>query len=128
MTAMGRDEARRYAGWLASARVALGVTAMVAPTLPATPWVGAHARLPAVKLLARALGARDLALGLGLVLALRHDGPVRGWVEGGGLADAGDALTTLLSFRSLPRAGRWAVLAASAGAAAAARLLSPAVD
>ena len=74
------------------------------------------------------LGARDLALGIGVILALRHDAPVRGWVEGSGLADAGDTLATLLAFGKLPKGGRWLVLLSAGGAAAAARLAAPSVD
>lgn len=43
----------------------------------------------------------------------------------GGLADAVDALATVLSFRRLPRAGRWMVLAAAGGAAAVAAVSAP---
>jgi hypothetical protein len=49
-------------------------------------------------------------------------------VEGGGVADAGDALATLLSFGKLPKGNRWPVLLSAAGAAASARLAAPAVD
>ena len=127
--AVNKDRARQVAASVAWGRIALGVTAILTPSIPLQPWVGREvAWRPRAKLLARALGARDLALGLGVVLALRHDAPVRGWVEGGGLADAGDAVATLLAFRTLPPVGRWAVLGAAGGAAAAARLAAPALD
>jgi hypothetical protein len=126
---MERDQARQLAEAVAWGRIGIGVTAIVAPTIPLRPWVGRDfAWQPRAKLLARSLGARDLALGIGVILALRHDGPVRGWVEGGGLADAGDVLATLLSFGKLPKGGRWLVLLSAAGAAATARLAAPAVD
>lgn len=124
-----RARARKAAGVVAAGRAALGVVAFVAPSLPARPWVGhGEALRPAVRLFARTLGARDLALGLGALLALRHGGHVRGWVEAGGLADTGDAVATLVAFRDLPRRTRWLVLASTAGAAAAAGLLAPYVD
>ena len=127
--AVDKDRARQLALSLAWGRIALGTTAILAPSIPLRPWVGRDvAWRPRAKLLARALGARDMALGLGVILALRHDAPVRGWVEGGGFADTGDAVATLLAFRTLPRWGRWAVLGSAAGAAAAARLAAPAVD
>jgi hypothetical protein len=81
-----------------------------------------------MRLLARALGARDVALGVGVLLALRHDAPARGWVEAGGLADAGDVLVTLAALKELPRRGRWAVLAAASAGVLAAVLTSPGVD
>lgn len=129
MLELDRDSARQLAANLAWARIGLGATAILLPSLPLRPWVGGEtARKPRAKLLARALGARDIALGLGVILALRHDAPLRGWVEGGGLADAGDVVATLLAFSSLPRFGRWLVLASAGGAAAAARLAAPLVD
>ncbi len=126
---MDRDAARALAASVAWGRIALGVTAMLTPAVPLRPWVGRDiAWRPRAKMLARALGARDVALGVGVVLALRHDAPVRGWVEGGGLADAGDLVATLLAFGTLPRLGRWAVLGSTAGAVAASRFAAPAVD
>ena len=115
------DQAVTALGWL---RVGLGVVALVAPSVPARPWVGGDATRPSVKTLARALGARDVALGLGTVLARRHGAPVRGWLEGSALADAGDAVATLFGWRSRPTLGRLAVLAAASGGAAACSVLA----
>lgn len=126
---MERDQARQLAEAVAWGRIGIGITALLAPTAPLRPWVGRDfAWQPRAKLLARSLGARDIALGLGVILALRHDAPVRGWVEGGGVADAGDVVATLLAFPKLPKGGRWLVLLSAAGAAAAARLAAPALD
>jgi hypothetical protein len=126
---MEKDQARQLAEAIAWGRVAIGITAFVAPTVPLRPWVGRDfAWQPRAKLLARSLGARDLALGIGVLLAVRHDAPVRGWVEGAGLADAGDTLATLLAFGKLPKSGRWLVLLSAGGAVAAARLAAPRVD
>ena len=125
---MDKQQARQLAQTVAWGRIAIGVTAMVAPALPLRPWVGDLAGDRRGKLLARSLGARDLALGLGVILAMKHDAPVRGWVEGSGLADAGDVLSTVLAFGKLPKGGRWLVLLSAAGAAATARLASQYVD
>ncbi|MEO6121441.1 MAG: hypothetical protein ABIW46_02810, partial [Acidimicrobiales bacterium] len=76
---MTAEQVRSATRLLALGRVALGVTAMVAPTLPSRPWVGGDATRPTIKLFARSLGARDLAIGLGGVLAFRRGAPVRGW-------------------------------------------------
>jgi hypothetical protein len=126
---MERDQASQIAEAVAWGRIGLGVTALLAPTVPLRPWVGRDfAWQPRAKLLARSLGARDLALGLGVILALRHDAPIRGWVEGGGVSDTCDVLATLLAFGKLPKAGRWLVVLSAGGAAALARLAAPAVD
>jgi hypothetical protein len=125
---LDREQARQLAASVAWIRVGIGVVAMLAPTVVARPWVGSDASRPTSKVFARAMGVRDLALGLGVILAMRHDAPVRGWVEGGGLADTGDVLATLLAFGSLPRFSRWLVVASAGGGAVAAQILAPAVD
>lgn len=125
---MDRRTSRTLAGGLASARLALGVVAYVAPAVPARPWVGDASGTVPVKVLARALGARDIALGAGAILALRRDRPLRGWIEAGAMADAGDVAATLISFGSLPRFGRWAVLVAAAGGVVASHVLAPSLD
>jgi hypothetical protein len=57
---------------LAVNRIAYGVGLVLAPSLYARSWVGSDAAgKDTTKLLARALGARDLALGAGGLLALR---------------------------------------------------------
>ena len=125
-TAQGRHlpagPARRLALGVATARIGLGVVAAIAPTVVARPWIGEEAHGPGAKVLGRALGGRDLALGLGPVLAARRGAPIRGWVEAAVLADLVDTGATLIAFRRLPRRGRWLVLASAGGAAAAGAL------
>lgn len=126
---MRTEDARRYARWLAYGRMGLGLTAIVAPRLPASPWVGdGEAQRPSVKLMSRGLGARDIALGLGPVLADRHGTARRGWVEAGGLADAGDLAATLVAWRSLPRRSRLVMCGVIAGSMVLSRVLAKSVD
>ncbi len=111
-----------------AARSALGVAAIVVPGVPLAPWVGVDRHRGSARLLARALGGRDLALGLGTLGALRSGGPVRPWVLAGALADAGDLAITLLDWDHLPRAGRVAVAAAAASGVLAALVSVAAAD
>jgi hypothetical protein len=107
----------------AAARAALGVVAIAAPSLPLRPWVGrVAAEEDAPRLLARALGGRDLALGLGALAALATGRPARGWILLGGLADAVDVTATVAHWSSLPRLGRLAVVGAAGSSVAAAVL------
>lgn len=106
---------------LAAGRVALGLTALAWPGVPARPWVGAVADDVAVRVFGRALGARDLALGLGALAALQRPAGAPGsastWVAAGALSDALDVAASLRSWRDLPRTGRWLVAASAGGAA-----------
>ncbi|MGH3443096.1 MAG: hypothetical protein ACRDUY_13865 [Nitriliruptorales bacterium] len=112
----GAGEARTdLAETLGAATAVLGTSMCIAPGIVSRIWTGDAS--PAPKVIARALGARDLALGFGLYTAARRGRPTRGWAEGLVLATAGDAVATLLHWRHLPRAGRWLVLATSLSAA-----------
>ncbi len=104
---------------VAVGRLGLGAVAMLRPELPAAAWLGRAGRGVAPTLLGRALGGRDLALAAGALLALRAGSvaDIRRWAVAAALADGGDAVATLVQWRSLPGAGRLGVLVASAGAA-----------
>lgn len=102
---------------LASARIGLGVSMLVAPGPLARLWLGEDATSPAATALARSVAARDLALGLGTLLALRRGRPTRGWLEATALADAGDAMASLLSWGQLPPVGGIGIVVVAAGAA-----------
>jgi hypothetical protein len=84
-------------------RVAIGAGLVVLPSLLGRIWVGSHARDDRARVLARALGVRDLALGATGVLALR-DGD-RKWARRAfgaqALADAVD-LVAILAGRGMP--------------------------
>jgi hypothetical protein len=109
----------RLGSLVAGLRVLLGVVALVAPELPARPWVGEEdACRPSAHVLARALGSRDVALGLAVLQApsLRAR---RLATLLGAAADLGDLVTTRIEYERLPRVGRALVLASTAGAVAA---------
>ncbi len=109
---------RRLAQLIAIGRVGIGCTALVAPTLMVRPWIGDSAATPDARLLARTMGGRDLALGLGTLRALAvANTEARPWVALSGMADAVDATVTILAFRRLPSVTRWAILASTVGAA-----------
>jgi len=118
--------ARRGAVALAAARTAIGVVALASPPLVGRPWVGDAADATSGRVLARALGGRDLALGLGALAAVRQL-PLAGsspraaglWVGMGALADSVDLLATATAWDRLPPVGRWLVAASAGGAAAA---------
>ena len=99
-------DARDLALLNARGRMAIGASLVLAPRLIGPLWIGDAGDRPVVKMMSRALGARDLALGLGVAVALDRGKPVRGWLEGAALADGGDLVATLLAGDSIPRGKR----------------------
>jgi hypothetical protein len=93
-------------------RFLFGVAFIARPQLMERAWIGKQARLPGAQLLARAVGARDLVLGLGGLQALnRGDGSARPWLAAAGVCDAVDFGATLAAGRGIPRQARSGVLA-----------------
>ena len=126
---MNGSLSRPLAQLVAWGRVGIGVSAIAAPTLMARPWIGDDARSSGSRLLARTMGGRDLALGVGALRALGvSDQEARPWVALGGMADAVDALATVLAFGSLPRRSRWGILAVTVGASVVSIRVAVALD
>jgi hypothetical protein len=121
-------EARELALWHARGRQLVGAAFVIAPGLVGRSWIGPDATRRPVTVLSRAFGARDLALGLGVVIALDRGAPVRGWIEAGVLSDALDLCATLLAGDSIHPAIRWPAAALGAGSAAVGALLAGSVD
>lgn len=125
---MALDERERQtAAWSAAARIGIGAAVVAAPSLLRLFWIGDDARRPAVKVMIRAFGVRDLALGVGTYLAATAEKPddeaVRRWLTLSGASDVVDLAATLLAARHLPKRGVvMALAAAGAGAATNLRL------
>ena len=105
---------------VAIGRIIAGSVYVAFPRLLLRAWTGTAN--PGISPLGRAIGARDLALGLGALFALRRNAPARAWFQAALLSDAVDAFATLLAFRRLPRLRRWLILAAAATGASASQL------
>ena len=121
-------QARDLALSNARGRMAIGVALVLAPRLAGPMWIGRDADSRAVNVLARGLGARDLALGLGTAVALDHGAPVRGWLEEAALADAVDLVSTLLAGDSIPPSKRRAVVLIAGASMVACAALARVVD
>jgi hypothetical protein len=104
-------------------RVAIGAGLMLAPALYARPWIGVHAKDERAKVLARSMGARDLALGAAGLLALRAGD--RQWLRRSfaaqAFADAVDFLAIVVVGRDVPVGAKLlgGTMAASSAAVAA---------
>jgi hypothetical protein len=109
----------------ARCRIAVGAAFVLFPALAGRMWIGSDAARRPVKVLARAFGARDLAIGLGIVIALDRGTPARGWIEAGVLSDGIDTAASLLAGDSIHPAIRWPAIAVGAGSTAAGAQLAP---
>jgi hypothetical protein len=102
---------RTLAGLISFGRLLFGVAFIAQPTLMDRGWIGKQARLPGAQVLARAVGARDLAVGLGGLQAVaRDDGSARPWLGAAAICDAVDFGATWVAGRGIPRQARTGVL------------------
>jgi hypothetical protein len=116
---MKRAPSRKLAQAVALGRIGIGTFAVLAPGPATRPWIGPVANRSDVQLLARVTGGRDLALGIGSLVALGNEtSDARAWVLASGGADLVDMVATLAYFSRLPRWTRWGILASTFGAAA----------
>jgi hypothetical protein len=84
-------------------RIVLGAALVAQPQRASSAWVGRDGDRPGGRVLARALGARDAALGAGTLAALRGGQPTTPWVLGGLVCDSVDLLATHAARDRLPR-------------------------
>jgi hypothetical protein len=116
-----RDLARGYA----AGRIGIGLLLLLFPRRMArTLWGMAEGSSPAVAFFARLVGARDAIIGAGALAAMQQEGEagasarVRPWMSYGAVADAADAVATVLAYRHLPKRRRFGLLVVAAGGAA----------
>jgi hypothetical protein len=105
-----------------------GATLVLVPGFAARSWIGEDSARPAVKVLARALGVRDAALGLGIAVALDHGTPVRGWLEAAAVSDGVDLAATLLAGDAIPDRGRRVIGVIAASSMVLCGVLARALD
>jgi hypothetical protein len=113
-------ERRDLAVSLARGRIAIGVVSLLAPELVGRTIAGRAGSDGGTRLFVRMVGARDLGLGLGVLVALDRSAPVRGWLEASAVVDGLDAAACLLARHHI----RASVFPGAAGLAAAGALLS----
>jgi hypothetical protein len=103
---------------VATARVVFGLAFVAMPGRTGRVWIGRDAERTAVRVLTQAIGARDLTMGLGALVAMRRGKHVRGWMEAISLTDALDFTCGLLAKDAIPPSSRAAVLVLAGGSAA----------
>ena len=110
--------ARTLAGLQAAGRILLGGGLAAAPSLVAGGWIGSVADRPGGRARATGLGARDVAIALGTLAALRNGHGARPWLRAGMLADAADLAATLRARDGLPPVAVPVVAALAGGSVA----------
>ena len=110
----GDLEEGELAVYLAWIRIGIAAAAFVASRRVARLGSGDEGSSILTKSVLRSWAGREAALGVGLLMALRHDTGVRGWLEAGALADGADAAAALTAFKGVRRLG---ITVASAGTA-----------
>jgi hypothetical protein len=113
-------EARFVAVGLAQGRIAIGGASLLAPGWIAGTMTGRRGSAAATSLFARMVGARDIGLGVGTLIALGRGAPARGWLEVSALVDGLDVAACLLARDQL----RTSVLPGAVALATAGALLS----
>jgi hypothetical protein len=112
----------------AAGRAAFGAALALAPGLTARGWIGRDAARPGTQVVTTAMGARDLAIALGLAGAVRSGRGARPWLLAGVLADAADFAATVRARDSVSAVSVAGVGALAAGSAALGIWLARALD
>lgn len=120
--------ARTLARIQAAGRLAAGGGLAFAPGVVAGAWAGAAADRRDGQLLAIGLGARDVAIALGTLDALRSRRGAAAWLRAGVLADASDLVATLRARDMLPPLAVPAVVAIAGGSVLLGAYLQSALD
>jgi len=102
---------------LAAGRVAIGAALVAKPqSQVGTGWIGEDAKRPTTAVAFRAVGARDVALGLGTLAAQRSGGALKPWLLAATLADATDLVSTFAAGKAVPKQGKAAIALLAGGA------------
>lgn len=109
-------------------RVAYGVALIAAPGKLTVRWLGEAASDAPVQVPLRALGAREVVLHTGALIALRNGTSLRPWLAASVAGDLTDVVATAAGRRRLPPGSPLATLAVGGGSALITLLLAGAVD
>jgi len=96
-------------------RFGVGSALVLAPGFAGRVWVGPGADGPGSKVFARALGARDVLLGLRTMTAVRSEREAKHYLVSGYAADAADVAATVIAWRNLSPGRRVAMPLIAAG-------------
>jgi peptide-methionine (R)-S-oxide reductase len=115
-----QPDAATTARMIAAGRAAIGISALLLPGPVGRMFLGKRlVEAAGGRAAVRTIGARDLALGIGLLIAERRGRPVRGWLEAGVAVDALDAFVAIFAAPGVPLLNRVAIALLGGGTALA---------
>lgn len=112
----GRRALKLAAGALAANRIAIGAGFIAAPRFGGAAWIGRTGAREQTTVLTRAVGARDVALGAGGLLALARGSGAGTWFGAAAFTDATDAVAAALAHDALSDRSLRLTLALGGGA------------
>ena len=113
---------------VAAARIVFGIGFIAMPGWTGRVWIGRDSDRPAVRVLTQAIGARDLLMGVGAMIAMRRRKHVRGWMQAISATDVIDFTCAVAARDAIPAASRAAVLVLAGGSAAQAAYAASGVE
>jgi hypothetical protein len=109
---------------LAAGRAAFGTGLAARPERIARGWLGEVVDQPATQAAIRGLGARDLALSAGALVAAGRKSGARGWLLAATVADLADIAAAVAARDELPPGAVAKTVALAGGSAAASAILA----
>ena len=109
-------------------RIAYGLALIAAPARLTASWLGAASGQGGTQVAVRALGAREVLLHAGGVLAVLNDRPVRPWLAASIAGDLTDVAATAAASGAVPDDAPKKTAAVAGGSAALSGVLAALVD
>jgi hypothetical protein len=109
-------------------RIAYGAGLIVAPRRLGARWLGPAASAAPTQVPLRALGAREILLHAGALVAAVRGAPLRPWLAGSVAGDLTDVISTVAGRRQLPDGSARATVLVGGGSALAGAVLAIVVD
>jgi hypothetical protein len=113
---------------LFASRIAYGVALMLAPASITKRWLGEDRNTDAAKVALRALGAREVVLHVGGLIAAQRGAPIRPWIGASIAGDVVDIVSTAAGRGGLPDHAAPATLLVAGGSAALSAAVGAAAD
>jgi hypothetical protein len=120
--------ARKFAIALLSARIAYGAGLVALPARLTRGWLGPGGQTGPTQVGVRGLGAREVVLHAGALVAALRDAPLRPWLAASVVGDVADMTSTAAAREELPEGSPLATLVVAGGSALLSAAVAVALD